>query len=65
MVLLGRVLNCAAVDGLFRAVGCWRQAGRSFLRQSFRKQQLCEATAAIKRGLGGGGSVRTALDAQV
>lgn len=66
MVLLGRVLNCAAVDGLLRAGGCWRQAGRSFPRQSFRKSSYaCEAAAAIERGLGGGGSVSTALDVQV
>lgn len=65
MVLLGRVLNCAATDGLLRAVKCWRLAGQSFPRRSFQKQQLCEAAAAIKRGLGGGGSISTALDAQV
>lgn len=42
-----------------------RQAGAFQGRASGKSSYACEAAAAIERGLGGGGSVSTALDVQV
>lgn len=42
-----------------------RQAGAFQGRASGKSSYVCEAAAAIERGLGGGGSVSTAVDVQV